>query len=150
MSEPPTEVREEQEPTLERRPRRRAISLGSWASLALATGCGFLLGALVITTVGGGDTTTVTQSRTITRTASSPAAPGGTVITKTLVPPLVGQPLNVAKQRVGRAKFLIEIDSGGGLFGVISDDNWEVVAQRPAPGELIEQGSTIHVDIERR
>jgi hypothetical protein len=150
VTEPPTEVHEEQEPTLARPPRRRTVSVGSWASLALATGCGFLLGALVITTVGGGDTTTVTQARTITRTAASPAAPGATVITKTRIPPLVGEGLNVAKQRAGRAKFLIEIDSGGGVFGVIDDKNWDVVAQRPAPGELIEQGSTIHVDIERR
>jgi hypothetical protein len=39
---------------------------------------------------------------------------------------------------------------GGGLFGVRRDANWEVVAQRPPPGELLEQGSTLRVDIVRR
>lgn len=152
MSAPDTEVRE-QEPYREEPTRVRPPSLGSWVSLALATACGFLLGALVITTVGGADTTTTqTQVRTVTAPAGRANAPptGSTVITKTLIPALVGEGLDVARTRAERARFGLVIDSGGGIFGVQVDENWEVVAQRPTADELIEQGSTIHVDIERR
>ena len=131
------------EPTRVRPPSSR-----SWAALALATACGFLLGVLVVTTLGGteGATRTETQRITVPGTVTG----GGTVITKTLVPPIVGEPLDVARQRAERARFAITVDSGGGVFGVVRDENWEVVAQRPGPGELIEQGSTIHVDIVKR
>jgi len=121
---------------------------GSWLSLGLAAACGFLLGILLVTTVGGAADAT----RTITQRITVPSAVtnGGTLITKTLIPPIVGEPLDVAKSRAQRARFQITVDSGGGVFGVRRDENWEVVAQRPGPGELIEQGSTIHVDIVRR
>ena len=134
MSEEPTRV--------------RASSRRSWVSLALATACGFLLGALVVTTLGSGGGTTRTETRRVT--VPGVVTNGGTVITKALIPPIVGEPLDVAKERASRARFLITVDSGGGVFGVRRDENWEVVAQRPAPEELIEQGSTIHVDIVRR
>lgn len=120
----------------------------SVVSLALAAACGFLLGVLLITTVGGTDAPTRTE--TVRVTVPGTVTGGGTVITKTLIPAIVGEPLDVAKVRAQRARFQITVDSGGGLFGVRTDDNWEVVAQRPGAGELVEQGSTIHVDIVRR
>ncbi len=147
MSEEPTRVREEPPPAPAPPPPARSAAR-SWIGIVLATACGFLLGALVITTVGGTDT--VTQTATVRVTVPGAPARGGTVITKTVVPMLVGEPLNVAKERAERAKFAIEIDSGGGVFGVIQDDNWEVVDQRPQPGGLLEQGSTLHVDIVKR
>lgn len=130
-----------EEPTRVRPPSR-----GSWLSLLLATACGVLLGVLVVATLGGTDEPARTETVTVPGTVTG----GGTVITKTLIPPVVGEPLDVAKQRAERARFQISVDSGGGLFGVRQDDNWEVVAQRPGAGELVEQGSTIHVDIVRR
>lgn len=132
-----------EEPTRVRAPARR-----SWISLGLAAACGFLLGVLLVTTLGGTDGATRIETRRIT--VPGAVTNGGTVITKTLIPPIVGEPLDVAKQRSARARFQITVDSGGGLFGVRRDQNWEVVAQRPGPGELIEQGSTIHVDIVKR
>ena len=120
----------------------------SVVSLALAATCGFLLGVLLITTVGGTDAPTRTE--TVRVTVPGTVTGGGTVITKTLIPAIVGEPLDVAKVRAQRARFQITVDSGGGLFGVRKDDNWEVVAQRPGAGELVEQGSTIHVDLVRR
>ncbi|MCW3010403.1 MAG: domain containing protein [Solirubrobacterales bacterium] len=120
-----------------------------WIALALATACGFLLGALVVTTLGGATGATRTETQRITVPAAT-VTNGGTVITRTVVPPIVGEPLDVAKGRVERARFRLTVDSGGGLFGVRRDENWEVVAQRPGPGELLEQGSTVHVDIVRR
>ncbi len=120
----------------------------AWAALALATACGFLLGVLVVTTVGGTGVETRTETQRVTVPAT--VTNGGTVITKTIVPAMVGEPLDVAKQRAERARFAVTVDSGGGVFGVIRDENWEVVAQRPGPDELVEQGSTIHVDIVKR
>lgn len=146
MSEEPTRVREQPAPAP--KPARSPLTPRSWISLVLATACGFLLGALVITTVGGTDTVTRTETLRVTVPATSTS--GGTVITKTLVPQMIGEPLNVAKERAKRSQFAITIDSGGGVFGVIQDDNWEVVAQRPDPGQLLEQGSTLHVDIVKR
>ncbi|MBA2347362.1 MAG: hypothetical protein H0V81_03635 [Solirubrobacterales bacterium] len=148
-SEAPTRVHDDAPPRAQPGGGRRP-SVGSWVSLALATACGFLLGALVITTVGGGDvTTTETQVRTVTAPAGT-APQGGTVITRTRIPALVGERLDVARERAERSRFDLVIGSGGGLFGVQIEENWEVVAQRPAAEELIEQGSTIRVDIERR
>lgn len=121
---------------------------GSWVSLGLSATCGFLLGILLVTTVGATDRPTRTETQRIT--VPGAVTNGGTVITKTLIPPIVGEPLDVAKQRAQRARFQLTVDAGGGVFGVRRDQNWEVVAQRPSPGELIEQGSTIHVDIVRR
>lgn len=130
-------------PTRVRPPSRR-----SWVSLALAGACGLLLGLLVATALPGTGDETLTQTERIT--VPGTVTNGGTVITRTLIPPIVGEPLDVAKQRAERARFDLVVDSGGGLFGVRRDENWEVVAQRPGPGELIEQGSTIHVDVVRR
>jgi hypothetical protein len=130
-------------PTRVRPPAQR-----SWLSLGLAAACGFLLGVLLVTTLGGADSATRTETQRIT--VPGAVTNGGTLITKALIPPIVGEPLNLAKARAERARFQITVDSGGGVFGVRRDENWEVVAQRPGPGELIEQGSTIHVDIVRR
>ena len=128
--------------------RVRPPPRGPWISLGLAAACGFLLGILLVTTLGGADGATRTETQRIT--VPGAVTNGGTLITKALIPPIVGEPLDVAKLRAQRARFQLTVDSGGGVFGVRRDQNWEVVAQRPAPGELIEQGSTIHVDIVRR
>lgn len=128
--------------------RVRPPSKRSWLSLALAGACGVLLGALLATALGGATRTTRTETRRVT--VPSPPLAGGTVITKTLVPTLVGEPLDVARQRAERMRFALKIDSGGGVFGVLREGNWEVVAQRPVAGELLEQGSTVRVDIVRR
>lgn len=147
MSEEPT--REAPRPVPEEPTRVRPPSPGrSWAALLLATACGVLLGALVVATLGGTDGGTRTETERIT--VPGTVTGGGTVITRTLVPRMVGEPLDVAKERAERARFALTVDSGGGVFGVIRDENWEVVAQRPGPDQLFEQGSTIHVDIVKR
>ena len=130
-------------------PRDRGAGRRRVAALALAAACGFLLGVLGVATLGGGNPSTTTLTRRVTVPAPA-LTTGGTVITKTVVPAVVGETLDVAKQRAGRAKFAVSVDAGGGLFGVLRDQNWEVVAQRPAPDALLEQGSTIHVDIVKR
>jgi len=112
---------------------------------ALAAAGGFLVGVLLVLALGGGTTT-----KTKTVTASPSQTHGGTVVVTTTVPELVGQSLDVARQRVERAKFDLVIDHGGGLFGVLVEHNWQVSSQTPVAGTKLEQGSTVHVDIERR
>lgn len=129
---------------------RRFTTLG----VVLACASGFLAGVLLVAILGGAktrSTETVTVARTTTATVTVPAeiTNGGTVIITTTVPPLVGERLDVAAERIARAGFEIDVE-GGGLLGVIDESNWEVVAQRPDPGTRLEQGSTVEVAIERR
>jgi hypothetical protein len=110
---------------------------------ALAAAAGFLVGVVLVLALGsGGDTKTKTVTASVTN--------GGTVITTTTVPQLVGQPLDVARQRIERAKFDLAIDEGGGVFGVVVESNWQVTKQDPPAGTRLEQGSTVHVDIDRQ
>jgi beta-lactam-binding protein with PASTA domain len=111
---------------------------------ALAAAGGFLAGVLLVLLLGigaTGDTETVTTPAVTT---------GGTVIITTTVPELVGQSLDVARHRTERAHFDLKVDEGGGVLGVLVEHNWQVTSQTPAPGTKLEQGSTVHVDIDRR
>jgi hypothetical protein len=126
----------------------------SWLGVALAAACGFLLGVLVVLGLdglGGGDGVEAADVPAVTRTVTVPGAltTGGTVIVRTAVPDVVGQRLDVAEARLDRARFLPDRE-GGGLLGVLEEENWEVVAQDPAPGSQLEQGSTVRIEIERR
>jgi beta-lactam-binding protein with PASTA domain len=112
--------------------------------LALAGAAGFFVGVILVLILGaggGGETKTVTVSA---------SGKDGTVVVTTTVPRLVGEPLDVASDRVDRSGFQLVIDSGGGLFGPLIDSDWEVKSQDPAAGEKVAPGSTIHVDIDRR
>jgi PASTA domain-containing protein len=116
-------------------------------SLALAAATGFLAGVVLVAALGGAKGVT----RTVTERAAAPAVTttAGTVVVRTVVPDLVGQPLDVAEARLARARFDVDV-RGGGLFGVIDEGNWEVTGQDPAPGTFLEQGSTVRVDVDRR
>jgi hypothetical protein len=120
--------------------------------VALGAACGFLLGVVVAVALasGGGATDTVTrvQVRTVTVTQNA-VTTGGTVITRTLVPPLVGERLDVAKSRLHRSGFDPHV-TGGGLLGILRDANWNVVSQDPAAGTMLEQGSSVTIHVERR
>jgi beta-lactam-binding protein with PASTA domain len=122
----------------------------SRASLALGAACGFLLGVLVVVVAGGNDDAarTITRERTVT-VASSTLTNGGTVIVQTAVPALVGERLDVAKDRLDRAGFDPDVE-GGGVFGIVDESNWEVVTQDPGPGVVLEQGSSVHIRVEKR
>ncbi|MTD43138.1 PASTA domain-containing protein [Conexibacter sp. W3-3-2] len=131
-------------------PERRFSTLG----LVLTGAAGFLVGILLVAALGGAkgrstETVTVARTTTVTRTVPGPVTNGGTVIVTTAVPDVVGQPLDVARQRLERSGFDTDVE-GGGLFGVIEESNWQVVAQSPQPGGQLEQGSTVQVAIERR
>ena len=116
--------------------------------IALGLACGFLAGVLLVVAIGGGKGDTKTVARTIT-VVSPTLTNGGTVIVKAPVPPLVGERLDTAKDRIRRAGFDADVE-GGGLFGIIDESNWEVVTQDPGPGVMLEQGSSVHVRVEKR
>lgn len=122
----------------------------SRTTLALGAACGFLVGVLVMLAVRSDDaqTRTVVRDRTVT-VVSPTVTNGGTVIVKTAVPPLVGERLDVAKDRLGRAGFDPDVE-GGGVFGIVVESNWQVVAQDPGPGVMLEQGSSVHLRVEKR
>jgi hypothetical protein len=113
-------------------------------ALAIGVAGGFLCGVLLVAILGGAEP--VIQSRTITVPVTRTS--GGTVIVSTQVPPLVGQRLDVALDRLQRARFRADV-KGGGLFGIVQESNWEVVEQSPAPGTLLEQGSQVKLRVQR-
>jgi hypothetical protein len=45
--------------------------------------------------------------------------------------------------------FVVKVE-GGGVLGVIRDQNWQVTSQDPVPGQLLQTGSTVRLRIERR
>ncbi len=110
--------------------------------IAIAAAAGFFAGVVLVIALGGIRDKTVTVPSTDSR--------GGTVIGQTTVPLLVGQQLDVARRRAERARFDLVVDHGGGLLGVIVASNWQVVRQAPPAGAKLEQGSTIHIAIQRR
>lgn len=132
---------------------RRPSGLG----IALLLALGFAAGVLLVAVLGGakgGVTETTTIARTITRTATT-AVPATAAPTPGYgqsapgVPDLVGTSLDEAKDRSGSEGFDVEVDSGGGLFGVLDDSAWRVTAQRPQAGAQLAAGEAVHVDITR-
>ena len=115
--------------------------------VAIAAAGGFLAGVLLIAVLGGAKPAGPTA--TVTVTAPAPGAGGGgTVVTKTVVPDVVGERLDAALERLARSGFEADVQ-GGGLFGVLEESNWLVVAQDPAEG-FHEQGSSVRVEVDRR
>jgi hypothetical protein len=131
----------------------RAPRFPSWPGAALIAACGFLAGALVALGAGaledGRGQPPRAATRTVTVAVPATRTTGSTTIRTTAVPDLVGQPLDTARARLDRASFEADVE-GGGVFGAIVDDNWEVVAQRPEAGEQLELGSSVQVVITRR
>jgi len=113
-------------------------------TVALAAASGALAGVLLTLALGGGTSNDVT---TVTLPARPPE--DATLVAKTAVPAVVGERLDVAKDRVRRAGFIVEVE-GGGILGVLRERNWEVTSQDPVGGQVLQTGSTVRVRIERR
>jgi len=71
------------------------------------------------------------------------ASPGGVT-----VPPLAGQPLDVAERRLDDLG-LRPSEEGGGLFGVIVPSDWNVCKTSPAADSVVRPGATVHLLIDR-
>lgn len=115
-----------------------------WLGVALAAALAALAGVLITLALGGGHSDTI---RTVTVTTHPP--PDATLIAKTAVPSVVGERLDVAKDRVRRTGFIALVE-GGGILGVLRDRNWQVESQDPVGGKVLETGSTVHLRVERR
>jgi PASTA domain len=117
-----------------------------WLVPALTAACGLLAGLAIAAALGlGGGATT----RTVTHAAPPPpTSTGGTVVTITRIPDVIGARLDIAKQRVRRAGFDVNVE-GGGTFGVIDETNWRVVSTDPPAGNRAERGSAVTLDIDR-
>jgi serine/threonine protein kinase len=64
------------------------------------------------------------------------------------VPSLVGQPLDVAEQRLDDLG-LRASEEGGGLFGVLVPSDWNVCQTSPGAGTRVRRGSTVSLLIDR-
>lgn len=65
----------------------------------------------------------------------------------TVMPDVVGQPLDAAQSRIKDAGFDDEVDvSGGGTFGIVDESNWKVCEQTPAGGKSISDTPKLTVD----
>ena len=116
-----------------------------WVALALAGAAGVICGLVVALGLGAGRST----SRTTTVTVAGQPSSNGTLVAKTAVPAVIGERLDIAKDRVRRAGFVVKVE-GGGVLGVIRDRNWEVTSQDPVGGQVLQTGSTVRLRIERR
>lgn len=74
---------------------------------------------------------------------SPPAKPSGVT-----VPSLVGQPLDVAQQRLDQLG-LKSSEEGGGIFGVLLPSDWDVCATSPPADSTVRPGSTVQLLIDR-
>ena len=66
----------------------------------------------------------------------------------TAVPALVGQPLDVALDKLEALGLKGDV-RGGGLFGIADERDWKVVHQDPSPGARLRQGDTVRLDVDR-
>jgi hypothetical protein len=107
--------------------------------VALGAGVGFLCGVLLIVVLAltGGD---------------DPAAPTTTTrppaVARFVVPDVVGLRLDVARERIEQEGYDVE-RSGGGLFGVVVESNWQVDGQTPTAGTQLTRGATVELHVER-
>lgn len=121
----------------------------SWTAVALGVASGFLIGVLFVVALGIGPVEEP-RTRTVTVVSRAPPLTGDeTVITKTAVPDVVGERLDVAHERLERAGFMVK-EEDNGLFGSVVDSNWEVGEQEPAAETLLERGSTVTITLDRR
>lgn len=112
----------------------------SWLRVALGAGVGFLCGVLliVVLAVANGD--------------DQPARPATTTRTATVsgvaVPDVVGLRLDVARDALERDGLDVA-RTGGGLFGVVVESNWQVRAQTPPAGTRLARGATVELFVDR-
>jgi len=101
-----------------------------------------LLLALVL--LGGlGVTAAVEVPKLNDSSSNRSAAPSGVT-----VPDLIGKPLDVAEQRLDRLGLNSE-RVGGGLFGVVFPQDWDVCQTSPGPDSTARPRSTVRLLIDR-
>ena len=127
------------------------LSPPTWPTVILGVACGVLFGALIAIVADGNSAPAASPPRTVTvakTVTAPPTTTPGTVIVRTLVPDLVGQPLDVAKERLAQRKFDADVD-GVGFLGGLFEHDYRVVKQNPSAGTYLEQGSSVHIVVKR-
>lgn len=123
--------------------------------IALMVACGFTVGVIVAVVLGtrGGDDPPTTRRASptppvvrTTPTVPRPAPAPDPAPVAARVPSVVGERLDAARERL--AEYGVEVE-GGGLFGVVVDANWVVVAQSPPAGSEAEPGAPVTLRVER-
>jgi PASTA domain-containing protein len=117
-------------------PAERTRRFG-WLTVALVGAGGFLAGVLLIAILGGAQP--VYKERTLT-VASRPEGAA--------VPRLVGRRLDVALDRL-QVVGLKGDPQGGGLFGILDERDWIVVAQDPSPRSRLHRGDSVRLQVDR-
>jgi hypothetical protein len=107
--------------------------------VAFGAGVGFLCGVLLIVALAltGEDGSSKPHTTTRADTVAGIA-----------VPDVVGLRLDVARERIERDGFAVK-RSGGGLFGVVVESNWQVASQTPAAGTRLARGATVELSVDR-
>jgi hypothetical protein len=114
--------------------------------VALVAAASFFAGVLLVAVLGGAKN--VVHEKTVTVQSRVSTGGGGAVTTGSVVPDVVGQPLDLALDQLDRTGFEADIQ-GGGVLGIIVPENWEVVDQSPSGGERAEEGTTVAVVVQR-
>ena len=115
---------------------RRARRFGPMG-IAIGAAAGFLAGVLLVAILGGAQPVYKERTLTVARPPQGSA-----------VPALVGQPLDVALDKLESAGLKGDVQ-GGGLFGILDESDWKVVQQDPSPGARLGQGDTVRLDVDR-
>jgi PASTA domain len=118
----------------------------SWVLVVLVGAIGFVLGIVVAIGARREHTKTVTVTRAPARTVPRKSGTPPTVIQKIQVPDFTNVRLDIAKSQIHAQQWHVTV-KGGGLFGVVVDSHWTVVAQDPKPGTYLQRGGTITVDV---
>lgn len=107
--------------------------------VALGASVGFLCGVLliVVLALSSGDDAAAPAATTRAATVAGLA-----------VPDVVGLRLDVARERIEREGFEVE-RSGGGLFGVVVESNWQVESETPPAGTHLARGATVELVVDR-
>jgi serine/threonine protein kinase len=79
----------------------------------------------------------------LTDSSDAPSRPSGIT-----VPSLVGQPLDVAEQRLENLGLSSTVE-GGGLFGIVIPAEWDVCATSPPADSTVRPGSTVRLLVDR-
>jgi PASTA domain len=115
--------------------------------VVLVGAIGFVAGIVVAIGGRGDHAKTVTVTRAPAKAVPAKGTgPPPTVIQKVQVPSLANVRLDVAKSQIHAQQWHVKV-KGGGLFGVVVDSHWTVVAQDPKPGTYLQRGGTITVDV---
>jgi len=119
------------------------------ALVAIGIGCGDEDGETTVIREQAPEVETVTVPQQAPSEAQAPApAPPAADAAPAEVPDVVGERLDVARREVQGAGFRAR-PVGGGVFGVVVEENWTVCAQEPGGGSSADAGAKVDLTVDR-